>query len=151
MEIKFSVAGETDLDTVLAFMEAYYEYDHIPFVVSFARTVLEKMIRDASLGRVWLICVGDDPIGYLVIALGFSLEYGHDAFIDELYLRADYRGRGIGTQAMRFAEDAAREMGVQSLHLEVEHENVEAQGFYRKLGYEDHNRYLLTKRLAGYT
>ena len=147
IEIKFRTAGETDLNTVLEFMDAYYEYDQIPFEASFARTALEKMVRDASLGRVWLICAGDQPIGYFAIALGFSLEYGHDAFIDELYLRADYRGRGIGTQAMRFAEDAAREMGVQALHLEVEHDNVEAKVFYRKQGYEDHQRYLLTKRL----
>jgi ribosomal protein S18 acetylase RimI-like enzyme len=147
MEIKFRVAGETDLDIVLAFMSEYYAYDQIPFEASFARTALEKMFRDASLGRVWLICAGDQPIGYLAIAIGFSLEFGHDGFIDELYLRADYRGRGIGTQAMRFAEDAAREMGLQALHLEVDHDNVKAQALYRKQGYEDHDRYLLTKRL----
>jgi ribosomal protein S18 acetylase RimI-like enzyme len=37
---------------------------------------------------------------------------------------------------------------VQALHLEVELAKTKAQAFYHKVGFEDHDRYLLTKRLA---
>ena len=37
--------------------------------------------------------------------------------------------------------------GVSALHLEVERQNEAAQGFYRRLGFKDHDRYLMTRWL----
>jgi GNAT superfamily N-acetyltransferase len=52
-----------------------------------------------------------------VLTLGYSLELlGRDAFIDEFYFRETYRGRGWGRQAIAFVEDAARSLGVNSIH-----------------------------------
>ena len=46
-------------------------------------------------------------VGYLVLTLGYSLEYGgRDAFIDEVYIRSSYRGRGIGTAALTFRRNS---------------------------------------------
>ena len=80
----------------------------------------------------------------LLVECGYSLEYqGHDAFIDELYLRSHYRRQGIGAQSLRFVENAARSLGVRALHLEVERGNTAAQAFYRQVGFADHDRYLM--------
>jgi ribosomal protein S18 acetylase RimI-like enzyme len=38
-------------------------------------------------------------------------------------------------------------LGVHTLHLEVERKNVRAHHLYRKMGFEDHDRYLMTKWL----
>lgn len=49
------------------------------------------------MGRVWLIQHQSLAIGYVILTLGFSLEYGgRDAFIDEFYIQANYQGQGIG-------------------------------------------------------
>jgi ribosomal protein S18 acetylase RimI-like enzyme len=78
-----------------------------------------------------------------------SLEFGgRDAFIDELYVRPAYRGQGIGTKVLKFADEVCRSAGVQALHLEVERKNVKAQTFYRKVGFQDHDRYLMTRWIA---
>jgi ribosomal protein S18 acetylase RimI-like enzyme len=37
---------------------------------------------------------------------------------------------------------------VRALHLEVERANTEAQAFYHKAGFADHDRYLLTKQMG---
>jgi len=58
------------------------------------------------------------------------------------------RGKGVGKLALAFAEDACRALGVRALHLEVERANAAAYGLYRKVGFVDHERYLLTKRLT---
>ena len=90
------------------------------------------------------------PVGYVVLTLGFSLEFhGRDAFVDEIYIRAQYRGRGIGGKALAFAEGACRSLGVRALHLEVERKNTAAQAVYRKVGFKDHDRYLMTKYVVG--
>jgi ribosomal protein S18 acetylase RimI-like enzyme len=86
----------------------------------------------------------------VVLTVSFSFEYrGYDAFIDELYIAEEHRGRGIGRRAMRFAESAARERGVNAMHLEVSPDNQAALELYRRAGYADHGRYLMTKWLDG--
>jgi ribosomal protein S18 acetylase RimI-like enzyme len=86
--------------------------------------------------------------GYVVLTLGFSFEFrGHDAFIDELYIEPAYRRRGYGREAVRFLEEQARKMGANALHLEVDYGNDPAMELYRRSGYQDHNRFLMTKWL----
>ncbi len=149
MGITFKIAAGADAGLLLNFMHELYEHDSLPFDEAAARQALEKILRDHSLGRVWLIEDGDEAIGYVVLTLGYSLEYhGRDAFVDEIYICQSHRGKGIGAQAIKFVEEACRRLEVQALHLEVERENTKAQAFYHKVGFEDHDRYLLTKWIA---
>ena len=148
MATTFTVATNSDIPTLLQFMHEYYEVDHLVFDKDVARPALERMISDDSLGRIWFIHHSDKAVGYLVLTLGYSLEYGgRDAFIDEVYLRPSHRGKGIGTAALTFAEEQCRVLGVRALHLEVGRENINAYGVYRKVGFVDHERHMLTKRI----
>jgi diamine N-acetyltransferase len=102
-----------------------------------------------AFGRVWLLFEGNTAVGYIVLTIGFSFEFrGHDAFIDELYVDAAYRRRGFGRQAVAYLEEKAREMGVNAVHLEVDRGNDPAFELYRRVGYEDHDRFLMTKWLS---
>ncbi|MCI0529527.1 MAG: GNAT family N-acetyltransferase [Nitrospira sp.] len=149
METTFKIAEVSDKDILVDFMREFYAFEHLPFDAHVARIALDKILRNDSLGRVWLICHGSEAIGYVVLTLGYSLEYGgRDAFIDEIYLRENYRRQGIGTKALRFLEDTCRALEVQALHLEVERKNTHAQAFYRKVGFEDHDRYLMTRSIS---
>ncbi len=149
MKITFKIAERADIETLLEFMRGYYEFDHLPFDEQIARAALTKFVGDESRGRVWLITYEGEAVGYLVLTLGYSLEYGGcDAFVDEVYIRESHRGRGIGQHALTFAEDACRSLGVRALHLEVERANTNAHGLYRKAGFVDHDRYLMTKRIS---
>ncbi len=99
-------------------MREFYELDHLTFDEPAARAALQQVLANDSLGRVWLIQADGNPIGYIALTLGFSLEFhGRDAFIDEIYIRAEYRGRGIGGRAIEFVEDACRSLEVRVLHL----------------------------------
>jgi diamine N-acetyltransferase len=86
-------------------------------------------------------------VGYVVLSFDFSLEYGgKNAWIDELFIRPELRGKGIGSKALDFAVQVARECGAKVLHLEVNRGNP-AIHLYRRHGFEDHNRALLSKWL----
>ena len=146
MELSFRLAGEADIDLLAGLMRQFYAIDRYPFDEQIVRTALAKLIGDHSLGRVWLINDGEAAIGYIVLTFSYSLEFhGRDAFVDEFFVQAGDRGRGVGTKAMQFVDEACRELGVQALHLEVERANVAAQALYRKFGFADHDRYLMTK------
>jgi len=146
VEPTFRHAASSDIDTILEFMQRLYAQDGLPFDEPMARRTLAGIVRDRSLGRVWMIGDGARPIGYMILTLGYSLEYrGRDAFVDELFIREDRRRQGIGRKAMQVLEQACRNLDVRALHLEVERPNVAAQALYRKFGFVDHDRYLMTK------
>jgi GNAT superfamily N-acetyltransferase len=119
-----------------------------PFDEQRRRKIFEEFVRDPTYGRAWLIVEGEKPVGYVVLTVSFSFEYrGCDAFIDELYIAEESRGRGIGRRTMEFVEGVAREMGVNAMHLEVSPGNEAALELYRRAGYADCGRYLMTKWL----
>lgn len=143
---QFRVAVESDAGLLLEFMQAYYAFDGHGFDREKARGALLSLLRDPNFGRAWLILDASVPVGYIVICFGYSLEWlGRDAFVDEFFLREDYRNRGWGQQAMAFLEDAARELGVRALHLEVVDGNAAAGHLYRKLGFQPHQSTFLSK------
>ena len=119
------------------------------FVEAEARAAAEELIRDPRLGRLWVAVDGAAVAGYLAVTLGFSLEHrGLDAFVDELYLEPESRGRGLGIEALAIAEAYCRERGVRTLLLEVEPHREMAFELYRRSGFEDHGRRLMTKRIG---
>jgi ribosomal protein S18 acetylase RimI-like enzyme len=127
---------------------AEQEPGKIQFNEPAVRVTFRRFLSLPAFGRVWLLCEGDKPVGYVVLTLGFSFEFhGHDAFVDELYIDAAYRRRGFGRQAVEFVERKAHEMGVNAIHLEVDNGNDPALELYRRAGYADHDRFLMTKRV----
>jgi diamine N-acetyltransferase len=148
MEISFKSVEAFDIDTLLIMIQEYYDYDRHPFDAVRVRAAVENLIHHPDWGRVWFICRDMQPIGYVVLTLGYSLEYlGRDAFVDEIYLREGDRGKGIGRATFEFLEEVCRSLDVNALHLEVEHDNDNARQVYRKLGFVDHERYLMTRWL----
>jgi ribosomal protein S18 acetylase RimI-like enzyme len=127
---------------------AEQEPGKILFDESIARATFQRFLSLPAFGRVWLLCEDNLRVGYIVLTIGFSFEFhGHDAFIDELFIDAAFRRRGYGQQAVMFLEKRARELGVNAIHLEVDRGNDPAFELYRRTGYENHDRFLMTKWL----
>jgi ribosomal protein S18 acetylase RimI-like enzyme len=149
-ELLIREATLQDEATLLRMMRLLAEQEpgKIHFDESVARATFRQFLSLPAFGRVWLLSQGSLTVGYVVLTLGFSFEFhGHDAFIDELYIDPGFRRRGFGRQAVAFVEKKAHEMGVHAIHLEVDHGNDPAFELYRRTGFEDHDRFLMTKWL----
>ena len=143
------LAVESDADLLLDFMRSYYAFDGHAYDREKAGAALIPLLRDANLGAAWIILDDYKPVGYIVLCFGHSLEWlGRDAFVDEFYLREEYRGRGWGKAVMAFLEEAARERGVRALHLEVMEGNETALYLYQKLGFRQHHSTFHSKWIA---
>ena len=148
-EPQFRLAVEADAGLLLRFMREYYIYDGHGFDEPKAHVALMALLRDANLGRAWLILDGGGAVGYVVLCFGYSLEWlGRDAFVDEFYLLEEYRRLGWGRKTMEFVEEAARSAGVRTLHLEVVRENNAALQVYQRLGFVEHESTFLSKWIA---
>jgi diamine N-acetyltransferase len=147
---RFRLAELGDVDAIVAMMRDYYGQDGYTFVEEEARAAALMLINDPSLGRLWVARDGNTVVAYVAVALGFSFEYrGREAFVDELFIAESHRGRGLGREALEIAESYCREAGVNALHLEVERHREPALELYRRRGFEDYGRYLMTKWLIG--
>jgi ribosomal protein S18 acetylase RimI-like enzyme len=83
-----------------------------------------------------------------VLGLGFGIEHGGaDAFVDDLYLAPEARGRGLGEAVMARLKEEARAMGLAALFLVVDPENLPARRLYDRRGFEGTRWLLMAKRL----
>lgn len=141
-------ARHEDIPALLQLMRLFYAEDNYPFSETGARRALAEFLENPAYG-VLLVAVADDSIsGYVAVAFGFSFEYGgRDAFIDEVFVECALRGRGIGEALLQRAIAICMDHGVQAVHLEVEPRKERTAQFYRRHGFRDHNRILMTRRI----
>src|SRR5690242_12220353 len=116
--VELRVAGTPDVDRLLAMMAVFNAGEGIVLEPAALRTALERLLERPDLGRVWLIETEGEAVGYAVVTFGYDLEFaGQDAFITELYLAPDARGRGLGRSALAAIEAATAALGAHAMHL----------------------------------
>lgn len=148
MEIAFTNYTDKDKTEVLEMMAAFNKTEDYTFDSVGREKNLLEFTSNESLGRLYVIKLQQQTIGYLVLAFGFSFEYkGRDAFIDEFYIKPAYRNKGIGGLTLEFITSESKKLGIQALHLEVESHNIHANKLYLNKGYRSNNRKLMTKKL----
>jgi ribosomal protein S18 acetylase RimI-like enzyme len=148
MDASFRFAKVSDIDGLLPLMQEFYLFERLRYDEARLRGLLSQLIEDKSLGRLILFENSQQVVGYMVLGFGFSLEFhGRDCFIDEFYVRPERRQQGIGRGAVDFAMQTCRELGIKAVHLEADHFNPRGHEFYRRLGFKDHDRHLMTRWL----
>jgi ribosomal protein S18 acetylase RimI-like enzyme len=141
--LHFDPLTETDADALVELGRTFHLEDGHP-LGAVGEAALRQIARGEPLARAWLIRQRDQTLGYVIITLGFSVEYGgRDGFIDDLYLIRAARGRGLGREVLEFAVTRAAELGIGTLHLEVETDNEHATRLYRAAGFKETGRRLM--------
>ena len=119
--------GETAEAELLRLARAFHLRGRAPAHRARAATLVQ-VAHGHPLARAWLIHEAGRTVGYTILCLGFGIEYGGpDAFVDDLYLVPDARGRGVGATVMQRLEAEARAMGLCALFLVVDPENAPAR------------------------
>lgn len=147
MDAALVPVGPADRAVLEAMVRAYYAEDGLAFDEQRQGAALSAVADGDAWCLAWLVRLAGASVGYVVVTLSFSLESGgRDGFVDELYIAPAARGRGIGTQVLALVEREARARGLKRLYLEVAHGN-RALALYRRAGFVDHRRYLMSKFL----
>jgi ribosomal protein S18 acetylase RimI-like enzyme len=147
MDLQFDQAGAADADTLLLLAQVFHQEDGHPLDAA-GEMAIVQIAAGEPFARAWVVRRTGEAIGYVIITLGYSVEYGgRDGFIDDFYLVPKMRGRGIGRALLRFALSQAADLGIKTLHLEVETGNEIATRLYRSAGFEETGRTLMRYRL----
>ena len=141
--------GRDDFEEVLGMMKVFYASPAVLHKAS--EEVLRRDIED---------CLGDMPFlegyvfeedgwvaGYSMIAKSYTTEYGGLCiWVEDLYIKPEYRHIGLGTQFFTFIEKEYEGKAVR-FKLEVEEENKSAIRAYQKNGYQISTYLEMTKEV----
>lgn len=130
------IMEEKDRAPVIEMMRTFYAS---PAVLSNGSEEIFAADVDACIGTSpylegYIFENADGILGYAMAAKSFSTEFGKPCiWIEDLYIKDQYRGLGIGSRFFRFIEEKYPNC---LLRLEVEAENERAVHVYRKCGFE---------------
>ncbi len=148
MEVEIVLATAADVERLLPHTELFWKFEKLPFEVHRLRQLLSELVTNSGYGRVLLAQRGSELQGYLVLTFGYSLEHGgRDALVDELYVHERARDCRLGTRLLEEAFATCRREGITRVHLEVDNTNPRAAALYRRRGFVENDRKLLTKVL----
>jgi GNAT superfamily N-acetyltransferase len=150
MTTKTRRATSTDIPVLVELMHEFYAESDYPLDRQWAGACFSALLANDSLGCAWVILADSEPIGFVVLTVRFSMEFGAMvAFIDDLFIRPDFRRRGFGRAALKALLTECRKRKVCAVHVEVGRDNQPAQLLYALYGLKpgEDNRQLLTALL----
>lgn len=136
--LSFRTFREQDRPDIEQMIQGLYTDDPSPAGMDLekARRTFDELLRYPEKGAFVVFESGEAIIGYALIIHFWSNEYGGAIeIIDELYVRPDWRGRGIASAFLEHIADTSP-ADVKGLHLEVTPRNKRAQALYARHGFQ---------------
>lgn len=107
------------------------------------RSTITELSEHPDKGTILIMEAKGKIVGYSVIVHFWSNEWGGNVeMIDELFVKADYRGQQIATDFITYLRNNHFN-GAVALQLEVTHRNVKARALYERLGFKPHKNAIL--------
>ncbi len=129
-------ASEEDVPLILSFIKELAEYERLSHeVVATEDTLHRWLFGERPVAEVIISEDGDEPAGFALFFHSFSTFLGRPGiYLEDLYVRPGFRGRGIGRALIFHLARLARERGCGRLEWSVLDWNEPAIGFYKSIG-----------------
>jgi GNAT superfamily N-acetyltransferase len=109
---------------------------------------VERLLADASLGRYFVACRGDEMLGQVMLTYEWSdWRNGQIWWIQSVYVPAEHRRLGVFRRLYQHVRDLARREAV-GLRLYVEHGNDVARRVYQSVGMHNSGYLVLEEMFA---
>lgn len=129
-------AVEADAPLVLALICELAEYERLVGEVSATEAdIREALFGPAPSAEAVIAMVGERPAGFALYFHNFSTFAGkRGLYLEDLYVRPEHRGRGVGRRLLRHLARLARERGCRRFEWAVLDWNESAIRSYRRAG-----------------
>ena len=148
---KFTIANATreDVPQILQFIRRLAEYEHLENEVIATESLLEEWLFDKEKAEVLIAREGEIAVGFALYFHNFSTFLGRAGiYLEDLFVRPEYRGRGYGKGLIRELARIAVERDCGRLEWCCLDWNRPSIDFYLSLGAVPLNEWT-TYRLSG--
>jgi GNAT superfamily N-acetyltransferase len=127
-----------DVDLILELIRGLAEFEKLSHQVQVTREQLQSTLFGARpAAEVVLAFEGENVVGFAVFFANFSTFLGKSGlYLEDLYVRPEFRGRGHGRALLRHLATLALERGCGRFEWTVLDWNESAIEFYRRQGAE---------------
>jgi GNAT superfamily N-acetyltransferase len=135
-ELAIRVALEEDAPLILRLIEELAEYEKLSNeVVATEETLRKSLFGERRFAEALIGEIEGEPAGFAVFFHSFSTFLGKPGiYLEDLYVRPQFRGSGLGRALLVYLAKVARERGCGRLEWSVLDWNEPAIGFYRRIG-----------------
>jgi GNAT superfamily N-acetyltransferase len=135
--LRIEKASLEDQDTVFDLLLHQFQEHVIQTSQEALVWAVGQVLRNENHGFFLVAKAGDQALGVVDVAFSWTLEHGgKSAWLDELYVIPEYRGRGIGTALLKEAIAQAHRSGCAAVDLEVDQNHRQAERLYQREGFE---------------
>ncbi|HIW83291.1 MAG TPA: GNAT family N-acetyltransferase [Candidatus Dorea gallistercoris] len=130
---------EKDHQLYMELSGEFYDSDAVlhPIPVSYREETWKEMMRSDDFVKGYILEKDGVAAGYGLTSYTFSQEAGgRVAWLEELYIRPEYRCHGLGKEFFRYVDERIAP-AVKRLRLEIEPDNLRAKKLYLAMGYEE--------------
>ena len=149
--LSIRMAERADVPLVLEYILELARYEQLEDQVVADAETLERELFDRGGAEVLLAEVAGEPVGFALFFHNFSTFLGRrGVYLEDLYVRPAWRGRGYGRALLARLARIAVERGCGRLEWWCLDWNESSIGFYRSLGAEAMDEWTVY-RIAGDT
>lgn len=129
-------AEKRDVGVIMGFIKELAEYEGLAHEVIADETSLERFLfGQHPVAEALIAEFQTTPIGFALYFTTFSTFVGRPGlYLEDLYVRPNMRGKGVGTLLLQHVARLARERGCGRLEWSVLNWNKPAIRFYEALG-----------------
>lgn len=133
----FRAAERKDVQTILNFIKALAEYEHMEADVVATPELLEEWLFDKQKAEVLFAEADGKPVGIALYFHNFSTFLGRAGiYLEDLFVLPEYRGRGYGKGLLKKLAEIAVQRGCGRLEWSCLDWNQPSIDFYLSLGAE---------------
>ena len=137
MSLGFSNAQRNDVGLILQFIRELADYEKMLSEVVADEATLEEWIFDKQKAEVIFALEGEKEVGFALYFHNFSTFLGRAGiYLEDLYVKPEYRGKGYGKAILKKLASIAVERGCGRLEWWCLDWNKPSIDFYRSLGAE---------------
>ncbi|MDY6227224.1 MAG: GNAT family N-acetyltransferase [Clostridium sp.] len=133
--LKIRETREEDCGLILSFIKEIAEYEKMSEQVIATEETIRESIFKNNRAEVVILELEEKPIGYALYFYNFSTFIGRSGlYLEDIFIKKKFRGKGIGKEAFKFLIKKAKEEGCKRIEWTCLNWNEPSIKFYKSLG-----------------
>ena len=132
MTVTIRPIEERDYATLILLFQEFSHFEKLPEKMT--NSVEQMLAEKEFLTGLVALNPENEILGYVTYFFGYYTWIGKSLYMDDLYVRPDFRGAGVGTKLINEVIAFAKAENCKKLRWQVSEWNQPAIDFYKSLG-----------------